>query len=253
MKRTKVGQALTGLAWVLFHFDSASAGSFAVSPVRVTLTPSQSVAAIRVQNEGTEATVVQLETYDWSQHDGENVLTATNELLATPPILTIPPGGSRVIRVGLRRSRDAQREVTYRLMLREVPPPDPIAQSLRVALQISMPVFVLPAGPTSPDVHWRAALTDDGHIRVLAKNTGSAHIQLGHLELAPAGGAAVAAQDMSTYILPDNGHEWTLPVSSLPAVGTLLRVTSQLESSKLQADVRLEESAGGARSAANGH
>jgi len=231
-----------GLALVLCEW--AWAGSFAVSPVRVTLDAKQPVAAIRVQNEGKEPTVVQLQTFNWSQHEGDNVLTESNDVLATPPIMTIPAGGARIVRVGLRRPADAQHELTYRLLLREVPSANTVSHgNLRVALQISMPVFVLPETPIAADVHWRAVVTSDGKIRLMASNSGSEHIQLGHLELLSArAGATIASQDTSTYLLPDNGHEWTLPVHPLPAVGSVLQVTSQLAASKLQAEVRVEGS-----------
>src|SRR5882757_85258 len=180
----QIGQALRGLAVVIDPMSLAHAGSFAVNPVRVTLSATQSVAAVTVQNVGSEPTVVQLETSSWSQHDGVDVLTPTTEVLATPPILTIQPGASRVVRVGLRRPPDARQELTYRLFLREVPPPEPISQGLRVALLISMPIFVVPPRPPAPEVRWRALRTPDGRLRVQATNTGGSHIQLGQLDVA---------------------------------------------------------------------
>src|SRR5690242_10334147 len=95
------GQARCGLAFLLFLYTAtASAGSFSVNPVRVTLSANEPIAAITVRNESTEASVVQLETSSWTQHDGADALASTVEILATPPILTIPPGASRIVRVG---------------------------------------------------------------------------------------------------------------------------------------------------------
>src|SRR5262245_50540018 len=179
--RHRIGQVPSwGLAFLfLFAAALAQAGSFSVNPVRVTLSATQTVGAITVRNEGTEAAVIQLEMQSWTQRDGVDVLAPSTDVLATPPILTIPPGGSRIVRVGLRRPADAQREVTYRLFLREVPPPQALAQALRVALLISMPIFVEPPNKTAPQVEWRAARTRDGQIRVEARNAGTAHVQLG--------------------------------------------------------------------------
>src|SRR3546814_9833017 len=58
----------------------------------------------------------------WSQSGGKDVFAAVDDILATPPIFTIPAGGSQVIRVGSRRAPDPQHERAYRLFLREVPP-----------------------------------------------------------------------------------------------------------------------------------
>ena len=241
--QNNIGQAPRwGLAIILAQASAVHAGSFAVNPVRVTLSANQAVAAVTVRNVGSDATVVQLETSSWAQRDGKDVLETTNEVLATPPILTIPAGGTRIIRVGLRRPADAQRELTYRLFLREVPPPEPIAQGLRVSLLVSMPIFVVPPRLPTAEIHWRATRTSDGQIRVRANNTGKAHIQLGQLDIAlAAGGAPVATRAMSEYVLPDNAREWTVETKSAPSVGTLLSVSSQTDSGTAHWDVKLED------------
>src|SRR6185312_2841401 len=86
-----------GLALLIAYGSVAHAGSFTVNPVRLTLSATQSVAAVTVKNIGEEATVVQLETSSWTQHDGQDVLESTSDILATPPILTVPPGASRIV------------------------------------------------------------------------------------------------------------------------------------------------------------
>ena len=242
--RHRIGQALCGLAFLFLHAALAQAGSFSVNPVRVTLSASQTVAAITVRNEGTEATVVQLETQSWTQRDGADVLTPTNDILATPPILTIPPGGTRIVRVGLRRPPEAQREITYRLFLREVPPPQALAQALRVSLLISMPIFVMPSNATAPQVQWRAARTRDGQIRLEARNAGTAHIQLGQLDVAlAANGEKLTTRSMSEYVLPDNQRSWTVSAKNAPPAGTLLHISSQTDTGTVQSDIKLEDDA----------
>lgn len=237
------GQALSwGLALLTVCMSAAHAGSFTVNPVRVTLSSSQAVAAVTVKNVGNEATVVQLESSSWTQHDGKDVLEPTSDILATPPIITVPPGGSRIVRVGLRRPADPQRELTYRLFLREVPPPQPVAQGLRIALLISMPVFVVPPHPPAAEVQWRAVRLQDGNIQLQARNTGHSHIQLGHLEITQAGaGTAIATRNMAEYLLPDNGREWTVLAKSAPPVGTRLSVTSLADIGPIKATVTLED------------
>ena len=240
--RGKLGQALGGLAILTACLETANAGSFTVNPVRLTLSATQTVAAVTIKNVGSEATVVQLETSSWTQHEGQDALASTDEILATPPIITVPPGASRIIRVGLRRAPDPQRELTYRLFLREVPPPEPIAQGLRVALLISMPVFVVPPHIPGPQVDWRATRTPDGNIRLQARNTGRSHIQLGQLEIDTAsGGSTVATRNMADYLLPDNGREWTVTAKNAPPPGTILSISSQADSGILHAKVTLED------------
>ena len=237
------GRALCwGLALFWADICAVHAGSFTVNPVRITLSATQTVAAVTIRNTGTEPTVVQLETSSWNQHEGQDVLTSTNEVLATPPILTVPPGASRIIRVGLRRPADPQHELTYRLFLREVPPPEPIAQGLRVALLLSLPVFVVPPRMPEAQIQWHAVRTRDGSIRLHARNTGLSHVQLGELQITAAGGGpALATRAMAEYLLPDNDREWTVAAKSVPPAGTALLISSQADIGRLQANVTLED------------
>ena len=233
-----------GLALVAasLWLSTAQAGSFTVNPVRVTLSATQAVAAMTVNNVGTDLTVIQLETSSWTQHDGKDTLTPTGDVLATPPIITVPPGASRIIRVGLRRPADPQHELTYRLLLREVPPPEPMAQALRVALALSIPVFVDPPKLPAAQVQWRATRMPDGNIRLQARNTGGSHIQLGRLEIALAeGGAAIATRNMADYLLPQTEREWILSAKSTPTSGKVLRISSQADIGEVKADVTLED------------
>jgi fimbrial chaperone protein len=72
-------------------------------------------------------------------------LEPTDDLLFFPSLLTLQPGESRLIRVGARVTA-GPRERTYRLILKEL---DSLAETasgggVRMALEISVPVFVQP-------------------------------------------------------------------------------------------------------------
>jgi len=238
MNRQLIGQALRGLAVFFAGVGLAHASSFSVNPVRATLSAKQPVAAITVRNTNTEPTVVQLETFAWSQELGQDVLIPSSEVLATPPIFTVPPGGTQIVRIGLRGARGAKGELTYRLVLREVPPSNPI-QGLRVALRISMPVFVLPAEAVAPELKWRATRTADGKVRVHATNSGTAHVQLGKLEVAAAG-SVIGSRNVAEYVLPGNTRSWTVDARAAPAAGAKLHISTMTDAGAFQSDVALE-------------
>mgnify|MGYP000329849137 CR=1 FL=1 len=115
--------AVFGLFVFLVGATVVNAAAIGVSPVRVTLSDKQKMGTLTVRNNGAEPVSMQLEVLNWSQEEGNGVFTPTRELIVNPPIFTIPAGGSQLIRVGLRRAPDAQRELTYRIFLQELPPP----------------------------------------------------------------------------------------------------------------------------------
>ncbi len=75
------------------------------TPFASTSPKGSTTAAMTVRNDGDDAVVIQASLLSWAQDEsGQDVYTPTNEALVTPPIMTIPPGGEQIVRVGLRRA-----------------------------------------------------------------------------------------------------------------------------------------------------
>lgn len=194
---------------------AALAGSFEVNPVRVDLSAATRSAALTVRNNGTEPVVVQVSVQAWSQRDGADVLEATNDVLASPPIATIAPDKEQIVRIGLRRAPDPAKELSYRLFLQEVPPPPrPGFQGLQVALRVGLPIFVRPAsGPAKAALVWNAELRD-GVIVLKAQNRGSGHVQISDVQLFAANGKEpIAAASQLVYVLPGQSRDWSLKLT----------------------------------------
>lgn len=196
---------------------AAFAGSFEVNPVRVDFVGNARSVAVTVRNTGEGAVVIQMSALAWAQVDGKDVLTATDEVLVSPPIATIQPNQEQVVRVGLRRAPDAQRELSYRLFLQEVPPPpQPGFQGLQVALRVGLPIFVQPrAGRSTARLVWDAQLRDDGIINLKLRNNGTGHIQISDIEMfLPSEKNPVASHSSLAYVLPGQAREWDLKVGN---------------------------------------
>lgn len=238
MLKRALSRAACGVAFLIAGTGAASAGSFQVNPVRATLSTSLPVGSLTVRNTGSEPAVVQLEVVRWSQQEGKDVYSPTREILATPPIFTVPAGGSQVVRVGLRRSPDPQRELTYRLFLQEVPPPPkPGFQGLQVALRIGVPVFVLPPTPAKPVLRWQVIRTPEGALKLSLTNRGNAHVQVANFKLALAGGAELSTQQVAVYVLPGQSRDWLVEAATVPSPGATLRVFAQTDAGDVEAEV----------------
>lgn len=228
------------LALLSLAIGPALAGSIAVNPIRVALSASKTTGALVVRNSGAEPSVVQMEIVSWSQHEGKDVLVPTKELLATPPIFTVPPGGSQTVRIGLRQGADPRREVSYRVIMQEVPPPpSPEFRGLRVALRLSVPVFVTPAIAAAPALQWQANRNSQGDLQLAALNAGNAHVQVLRFKLSDGGSELrPIAQPEAAYILPDQQRGWTLRFkpAPAPAVGSALRVVAQTDAGDIHSD-----------------
>ncbi len=242
MLKREIIQAAYGLFLLVAGVSVVSAASIGVSPVRATLSANQKIETITVRNTGTEPMSVQLEVMSWSQQDGEDVFTATREVLANPPIFTVPPGGSQLVRAGLRRAPDARRELTYRIFLQELPPPpSPDFNGAKMLMRVSLPVFVLPELAAQPALRWQAARTSDGALKISLTNIGNAHVQIANFSLSLPGSAQPwITQQSSTYVLHGQSRDWILPANAenpSPPPGAILQIFAQTDAGDMEAEV----------------
>lgn len=190
----------------------ALAGTFSISPLRVELSTRAQTGALTIRNQEETPVVVQAAVLLWEQADGQDRLTPTRDVLVSPAVFTLPGNGSQLVRVALRRPADAQTELSYRLILTEVPQQaSPDFTGLNVALRLSLPIFVAPAAAAQPRLDWSAARAADGAIAVTARNAGNVHERVLNFSVAPVAGAAAAIpQDVTAYLLPGQSRTWML-------------------------------------------
>lgn len=197
---------------------AAMAGSFQVSPVRVTLSETAPTATIRITNDSpTDEVVLQLRSNIWAQQDGEDAFTPSTELIVTPPIFTLKAGGSQTVRVGLRKVLPTEVQQTFRLFMTEVPPPpkDGFA-GLQVSLSISIPIFVAPKVAVSGLPIWRAKMSG-ASLEVSATNPANSHVQIIEANLTDEQNKSQPPLSLTPrYILANQTVTWKLPVTQAP-------------------------------------
>lgn len=198
------------LAAAALWLPAAGAGSFSISPLRVDLSAQARTVALKVRNEDPAPVVIQAEVMQWDQQEGKDELVPTRDLLVSPPLFTLEPGAEQVLRVALRGAADPARELSYRLVLQEVPPESGQAfTGLSVLLRLSLPVFVAPAAPASPVLEWSAGTGDDGALVISVANTGTAHGRILGFRLVSGGqDVAPVEQPVVAYVLPGRQRSW---------------------------------------------
>jgi len=231
------------LAMWLLAASPASAGSLSVSPIRVEIAPGQRSVTLLVRNDGDQTTLVQTQLVAWSQADNEDRLEPTTDLLASPPIFELVPGGVQTVRLALRRLADADRERSYRILVSEVPgPPQPGFTGATFALKLSLPVFV-DAATTKPvaQLVWSGAIDADGRLALTATNTGSKHVQVRTVDVMHDGPGADGRHAALWYILP--GQRRSVMVAPLPGRAISpdrVRIHADTDAGIVAADVVLD-------------
>jgi fimbrial chaperone protein len=226
----KLMYILAGAAAALAIAAPASAPAWAdgltVLPVTIELAPGQTVAAIRVINQGDAKTAFQVRGFAWSQPGGADQLLPTDAFLASPPMGAIDPGATQVVRVMVRAGPQAQ-EATYRILLDQIPPAA-APGNVRIALRLSIPVFAEPAAHAAPHLQW--SLQSAGREAVLvAVNDGQRHETVRDIALSTSDGRPLQVEaNLSPYVLPGATRRWR--VTSAPAPGGTVRLTAHADS-----------------------
>jgi len=202
----------------------AAASTFNIAPIRANLDTSHHTEALTLANAEDEPVIVQVKVMRWSQAGGEDRLEETRDILATPPVLQLAPKAEQIVRVALRKSPDAVRELSYRVVFQEVPQaPSKDFQGLRVALRLSVPVFIAPAaGKPKADLSWESRWLDDGRLELSATNHGSAHLQITDFDVAIGPDADLLKGQTARYVLPGSRMSWVLtPDAPVPHQGPI--------------------------------
>ena len=206
---TRLGSIL--LVSLLAAAEPAMAGVFSVTPVRIYMTPRDRAVAVTITNEGDAPVVLQADLNQWTQKpDGTDELTPTEDLILSPPIIKLGPKARQVVRLARLVPPDAIRQLTYRMILREVPEATPGKDNIQVAiaLALSMPVFITPPS-AKRQIACKTMPADPGNLNVACSNAGTAYTQIREI-LVNEGDRLIGRFEGGPYILP--GAEKVLPI-----------------------------------------
>ncbi|MCK9381258.1 MAG: fimbria/pilus periplasmic chaperone [Sulfuritalea sp.] len=207
----------------------ACAGMFSITPVRVYMAPRDRATAITVTNEGDEQLVMQADLYQWKQKPGgEEDLVLTEDLFLSPPIIKLAANSRQVVRLAMMHPPLQGRELTYRMIVREIPEARPPKEGavVQIALAFSIPVFITPPGAKAK-LDCIVERSSANTVKAVCENSGAAHTHPVALVLTNSSGERIASEDSGAYILPDikRSFDLTRKDGKIPAGKAKLNVS----------------------------
>jgi fimbrial chaperone protein len=179
------------------------AGAFTVVPVRLYFGPRDRAVAVTLANTGSTPIALQAELYSWSQKaDGSDVLEPTDDLILAPPLIRLAPGTQQVVRLALLRPADLGRQLSYRMIVRELPDLEATrrdAVTVPVTLALNLPVFITP--PVAHSQVTCATQRAGATVQAVCENKGNAYALLREIVL-KRGGTELARFEGGAYVLP---------------------------------------------------
>jgi fimbrial chaperone protein len=207
----------------------AGAANLQISPVTIHLRGEQSATSIQLQNLGEAPVFGQVRVYEWDQSDTEDVLTPTQQVVASPPIVQVGPNSTQLIRL-VRVGPPKPGESTYRILIDEIAKEgDSPNSGVDFRLRYSVPLFVLPAGEARAEsLTWRL-FRKDGEWHLAVRNSGLLHAQIGAMQFAnQAGKEYEISKGLFGYVLAGRSRVWRLPVEKSAELGGQITIKAHI-------------------------
>jgi fimbrial chaperone protein len=230
-------KALLVVFVVLLTGLTAGAQALSVLPVNIFFTPGQRATSLTVTNQGKSETAIQIRAYAWNQKGNDDQLTPTSVVVLSPPLATMAPGATQVVRLILRQSPQS-REATYRILLDQIPPPAEPGV-VHIVLRMSIPIFAQPAIRSFADVQFHLE-RNAGQIYLVAFNAGNLHESIRDIALTTSDGRKLKEDsNTSPYILAGATRRWHIAAQdSLPLSSETLQLTAHANAGAIEEQVR---------------
>jgi fimbrial chaperone protein len=217
---------------VLFASPCAmpQAASLQVAPVLVEVPAPGATATMKLRNEGTKPLDAQIRIFQWTQVDGADVLTPTNDVVASPPVASLRPNTDYTVRIVRTNKEPAAKEEAYRLLVDELPEAaGGQAASVNIALRYSIPVFFTVAG-APPKLSWELQQRANKPV-IVASNAGDRRIRLAKLKITDSkGGVANFGDGLAGYVLGHSSMSFPVPASAKGfGTGGLASISAQTD------------------------
>ena len=201
---------------------AAHASNFRVSPVTLTVPANRPIGSVTITNGDGAPVSIKVATYRWTQVDGKDVYTPTDDLIASPPIFTTPAGAVQLIRVGLRHK--VTTAVAYRVVLQEIPAA--VTTGVAIAVNLNMPLYVVAGPAAKASVQWSARRTADATVLLEGRNSGDAPQQVLAIGRAdPGAGTPAVLSSTMGVVLPASMRQWNIGKHADWTPGVPLRLT----------------------------
>ncbi|HCR1911763.1 fimbrial biogenesis chaperone [Enterobacter kobei] len=205
--------------------EAQAAATILLWPIDPWLAADANATELWIQNQGNSATTMQVRIVRWKQEGGYERYSAQQDVVASPPIVTIQKGNKQLIRLIKQSAVPVGVEQAYRIIVDEIPQPDAKAEpsiGLKLQMRYSIPLFVYGQGiPTlkegahhalaeTRNLSWRVTL-EGGQPALQVRNQGDVHVRLSQVSLEQGGQKRTVAEGLLGYVLPGSTRSWPIP------------------------------------------
>lgn len=230
-----------------------AASSVLVWPIFQTIGYNGKGSELWLQNRGDSPVTLQLRVFKWQQRNSAAVYSDQHDVLASPPFVTVQPGGRQLVRMIRLNNPQPQTENAYRIVIDEIPGADDSTANrnkagLIMRMRYVLPLFLYGQGikPVSQNgpvtavqqkLHWQI-LSEKGQNMLAIRNDGNLHARLSNIFWGRDSNhpAAYVAKGFMGYVLPGQRVLFPLPVSQPAGTALFSRLADNVAPVQLSPD-----------------
>lgn len=173
------------ILWILFMFFLSVEklwADFGVTPTQLYISNKQQRSTVVTLSltEGGEKKTFEASAVKWSQNEkGEDVLVPDPSVIINPKNFVIKPNSEQVVRVGFSQLPNLDKEGSWRVIFREVPPALK-SNTVQFMMNLSIPLFVGKQSPIDVKV---TPKFDNTSLGLNVKNNADSHLQITEIKI----------------------------------------------------------------------
>jgi fimbrial chaperone protein len=219
--RSTIATACATAALALGISVSAQAGSLQVEPVLVDVTAPGAASTVTLRNAGPTPVNAQIRVFRWSMVNGQEKLEPTDDVVASPPAVTLNPDGKYITRIVRVSKAPVVGEESYRLLVDQVPD---LSQrkngTVNLMVRYSIPVFFGAPNRKNPTIAWSVAVKG-GAVALTAHNTGDRRLRISALSMHDGKGRRISlGNGLAGYALGRSTKTWIVPGHGFASSGS---------------------------------
>lgn len=229
------------LGFAVMTSGAAQAATLQISPVSVNFGPATNASGLTLINPSDAALYGQVRVFRWTQVNGDDQLSPTEDLIASPPLIQVGGKADQLVRLVRRQAAPAPVEQSYRLLIDELPgPEDTTGGGVTIRLRYSVPVFIEPALPNAQAVLTWHIVHAANHWVLSVMNTGVRHAQISGVTVYSADGTPyVVSKGLLGYALAGAGRSWQVDLPGNAAISDGSKIHAMVNAVPSDATVAL--------------
>lgn len=196
---------------------TAYGGSFNILPLKIFFDPQKRTDVLKIKNTGEKPVTIKVNVLVWAQDEKSkelDVYQPAKDVAFMPRILTIKAGEEGKIKLGYDK-KPSKSEQSFRVFIEEVPQVDTEGMALRMALRMSIPIFVAPEKKAEPRGEISATALSKGSLSFHVKNSGNTHFFIKAVRVVGLDGSGKLVDtinDKGWYVLPGAKRPYVIAI-----------------------------------------